>query len=82
MPQSPMTLRMDSVRRHSQRGGNVTITDDFADELQSIDIYRQFTITDKFTDGWCEFQRAGIKCIFDRVPLPMKLPTNCKKYGG
>jgi hypothetical protein len=71
------------VRRHFiESGWNVTITNDFADGLQFVSICRQFTITDKFIDGRCEFQRAGIKCISDHVSLPMKLPTDCEKYGG
>ena len=83
MPQSPMTLRTASVRRHFiESGGNATITDDFANGLQPVDIFRQSTFTDKFTDGWCEFQRAGIKCISNSVPLPTDLPTDCEKYGG
>jgi len=73
MPQSPTTLRTDSVHQHfTECGGNATITDDFADGLQSVDICQQLTITHKFIDERCEFQMAGIKCIFDHVPLPME----------
>jgi hypothetical protein len=71
------------VRQHFiESGCNVTITNDFADGLQFVSICRQFTITDKFTDGRCEFQRAGIKCISVHMPLPMELPTDCEKYEG
>jgi hypothetical protein len=59
-----------------------TITNDFADGLQAVSIYRQFTITDKFTDGRYEFQRAGIKCISDYVQLPTKLPTDFRNMEG
>jgi hypothetical protein len=56
---SLMTLRMDLVRQHFiEGGGNGTITDDLADGIMFVGIYRQFMITDKFTDRLCEFQRA------------------------
>jgi len=83
MLQSPTALQTDTVSRYfTKNGGNATITDDFADGLQSVGIGRQFTIIDKFVDGRCEFQRVGIKCISDHVSLPMKLLTDCEKYGG
>jgi len=83
MPQSPMTVQTDSFRRHfTESGRNGTITDDFADGVQSVGISRQFIITDKFTDGRCKLQKAGIKCISNRVPLPTELPTACEKYVG
>jgi len=43
---------------------------------------RQLTITDKFTNKRCKFQRAGIKCISDRVQMPMKLPTDRENMEG
>jgi len=83
MPQSPTTLQTDSFRRHfTKSGGNAILTDDLADRVQSVGICRQFTITDKFIDGWYEFQMSGIKCISNRMSLPTTLLLNPARPGG
>ena len=63
MPQSPMTLQTDTVRRHFTKTckiftGNATITDDFTDRYSLLAFHRELQniywkcITDVYTDRY------------------------------